>query len=151
VPNNIIREVGLMKKLSNPKAPNRNIVQLIKTTLVPSKFLIGVELELCDSNLKGFIHKGGMYDGKTVRHLMRDLLVGLKSFQDNEVIHRDLKPENLLLKGSNPVVLKIADFGLARWTRDHVGADESNQLVLPLSLSLSLFSTLGFLLLLLYN
>ena len=31
-----------------------------------------------------------------------------------KIAHRDLKPENIMLTGSNPPVVKIADFGLAR-------------------------------------
>lgn len=37
---------------------------------------------------------------------------------DRRIAHRDLKPENIMLTGSNPPVLKIADFGLAKLAAD---------------------------------
>lgn len=35
-------------------------------------------------------------------------------FRQHNVSHMDLKPSNLLIKGSNPPILKVADFGFAQ-------------------------------------
>lgn len=52
------------------------------------------------------------------RYFMRQLASGLRFLRSKQVIHRDLKPQNLLLAvnpSTRAIVLKIADFGFARF------------------------------------
>ena len=35
-------------------------------------------------------------------------------WREHNISHMDLKPSNLLIKGSNPPILKVADFGFAQ-------------------------------------
>ncbi|MFC1758720.1 protein kinase [Planctomycetota bacterium] len=51
--------------------------------------------------------------------LMQQALQGLAHAWASEIIHRDLKPANLLL--SETGMLKIADFGLAKWSNELTG------------------------------
>lgn len=48
-----------------------------------------------------------------IKCYMRQLLLGLSLLQANHVLHRDLKNSNLLI--NNRGILKIGDFGLARY------------------------------------
>lgn len=36
------------------------------------------------------------------------------SLRQHNISHMDLKPSNLLVKGTNPPILKVADFGFAQ-------------------------------------
>ncbi len=54
------------------------------------------------------------------KNLIHQLLSGVSYLHSHWILHRDLKPGNLLL--SNSGVLKIADFGMARYhSAPHVG------------------------------
>lgn len=51
-----------------------------------------------------------------VKRLLLQLTTGVSHLHTHHILHRDLKTSNLLL--NNRGVLKIADFGMARWVGD---------------------------------
>jgi len=55
------------------------------------------------------------------RHWMTQLRDGLMFLSQQKILHRDLKPQNLLLshKDESVAVLKLADFGFARFIHSH--------------------------------
>lgn len=53
------------------------------------------------------------YGSVDVKHLFRQLLIGVAHLHSRDLCHRDLKPENFLLTGEKPFSVKIADFGIA--------------------------------------
>jgi serine/threonine protein kinase len=55
------------------------------------------------------------------RHWMTQLRDGLMFLSQQKILHRDLKPQNLLLshKDEGLAVLKLADFGFARFINSH--------------------------------
>lgn len=53
------------------------------------------------------------YGQVDVKHLFRQLLIGVAHLHSRDLCHRDLKPENFLLTGERPFSVKIADFGIA--------------------------------------
>jgi serine/threonine protein kinase len=70
--------------------------------------------EYFNLDLKKFLDQnGGPLVPHMVKHMLRQLLLGLVHCHKRRIMHRDLKPSNLLIdsKGTH---LKIADFGLAR-------------------------------------
>ncbi|KAH0465463.1 hypothetical protein IEQ34_005566 [Dendrobium chrysotoxum] len=74
-------------------------------------------LEYCrGGDLSRYIQKQGKVPEATAKHFMQQLASGLYVLRENNLVHRDLKPQNLLLSSSNEnSVLKIADFGFARF------------------------------------
>src|SRR5262249_59632858 len=57
---------------------------------------------------------------------IRQAALGLQHAYESKLVHRDIKPGNLLLAsgGRELPVVKISDFGLARWRRS--ASDESS-------------------------
>ena len=54
------------------------------------------------------------YSERTVRKIMRNLLLGLKYIHSKGIMHRDLKPENLIIKNKSKIHdVVLIDFGLS--------------------------------------
>ncbi|XP_023633206.1 serine/threonine-protein kinase ATG1t isoform X2 [Capsella rubella] len=72
--------------------------------------------QYCDGGtLSSYIQRHGRVEEDVAKRFMKQIGAGLEIIHDNHIIHRDLKPENILLVGSgDELVLKIADFSLAR-------------------------------------
>ncbi|SCV69825.1 BQ2448_1219 [Microbotryum intermedium] len=84
---------------------------------------------LKDSELRHVLYphpKEGGLNETIVRCFLSQLVDALRFLRSKNVIHRDIKPQNLLLKPANAEdlamghppgipVLKVADFGFARW------------------------------------
>jgi serine/threonine protein kinase len=70
--------------------------------------------EYFNQDMKKYLDKNGApLTPPLVKHLMKQLLVGLLHCHERRIMHRDLKPSNLLIDQTGQF-LKIADFGLAR-------------------------------------
>jgi serine/threonine protein kinase len=54
---------------------------------------------------------GGLKYGLDIRDTFRQIVDGVKSCHDHDVVHLDLKPQNIWFKGKT---LKVGDFGFAR-------------------------------------
>ena len=63
-------------------------------------------------DLSGLLDSRYAFTVGQVKHIMRQLFVGLEHLHALGVIHRDIKTANILL--THDCVVKIADFGLAR-------------------------------------
>lgn len=62
------------------------------------------------------ISKKNKMNIEDVKHILKNLLQGLKYLADLKIMHRDLKPENMILKDKGELrstVLKLVDFGLS--------------------------------------
>ncbi|CAA7048256.1 unnamed protein product [Microthlaspi erraticum] len=102
-------ELDFLSSVDHP-----NIIRLLQV-FQDEDFLIMV-LEYCDGGtLSSYIQRHGRVEEDIARRFMKQIGAGLEIIHDNHIIHRDLKPENILLAGSgDELVLKIADFSLAR-------------------------------------
>lgn len=75
-------------------------------------------MEYCEAgDLSHYLHKQPVLKESEAQGLLQQLTSALKILWENNLIHRDLKPQNLLLQqdASGQLVLKIADFGFARY------------------------------------
>jgi serine/threonine-protein kinase ULK/ATG1 len=125
---NLELEVGIMRSLQHP-----HITQLLEVHHTDASLLLVLEYCNC-GDLHALIQREPrpLPEGLAL-HFVQQLAEGLRYVRMRGVIHRDLKPQNLLLASppaaprsfdaSNPapfyrsLVLKIADFGFARWVQ----------------------------------
>jgi serine/threonine protein kinase len=120
VPATAIREITLLQELSS----HPNIVKLLQ--VVCRKHRVYLVFELMTEDLRSYLsrarkalppnHAGTVLPVPMVKQLTRQILDALWSCHHNRILHRDLKPGNLLLQdaGNGQLVIKLADFGLAR-------------------------------------
>ncbi|KAK2166756.1 hypothetical protein NP493_1303g00033 [Ridgeia piscesae] len=110
-----LAEIGTLLNLNHT-----NVIRMKEVFETESQLHIVLEL-VTGGELFERIVTIGSYTEKDAAFCVRHILEGLKYLHDNDIVHRDLKPENLLYKDeSENSVLKIADFGLATISNNHV-------------------------------
>lgn len=79
-------------------------------------------MELLGDDLKRAIKKrkkeNREWSADEVWTVLRGLVDALAKAQQDGISHRDIKLENLLCSPSNPVLIKLGDFGCAKWSAD---------------------------------
>jgi serine/threonine protein kinase len=114
----LANEVALMKSLDHP-----NIVKLYGVDRVGNRTALVMEYCVGDLNRYRRSH-GGTLSEERIRGFVGQIGEGLKYLHCHEIVHRDLKPHNILLAGTpDRPILKIADFGFARFLRSSDLAD----------------------------
>ena len=99
-------EVQILQKLSHPQ-----VVKLISAQRTP--YALDLIFEHCDSDLRAVMRQEKKTQPNEV--IPAQLVSGVVYVHAQGVIHRDLKPANVLVKKvPHGMVLKIADFGMAR-------------------------------------
>jgi eukaryotic-like serine/threonine-protein kinase len=70
-------------------------------------------------NLERLVQRHGPLPEARIIHILRQACGALAEAHSRGLVHRDLKPSNLLLchRGGVPDLVKVLDFGLARWFR----------------------------------
>jgi calcium-dependent protein kinase len=102
-------EVEILKKLVHP-----NIMQIFEFYEDKKNFYIITELceggELFDQ----IVEKGSFTENEAA-WVMKQLLSAINYIHTNNIVHRDLKPENILLDTKKNNIIKIIDWGTARF------------------------------------
>ena len=99
---------------------NANIVQIYEVGCVDMLHYIAQEY-VQGQNLRDYIARHGPCDLSHALSIMRQVAAALAIAGEHGVVHRDIKPENIMLTARGEV--KVADFGLARVTREGVEND----------------------------
>lgn len=116
-----VREIKLLRSLSH-----KNIVKLMEVMVEMNEcFMV---FEYLSHDLTGLInHPNYTLDPAQKKHLALQLFDGLDYLHTRGVLHRDIKAANILV--SNEGVLKLADFGLARFYAKHHQLDYTNRVI----------------------
>jgi len=116
-----VREIKLLRSLSH-----KNIVEL-KEVMVESNECFMV-FEYLSHDLTGILnHPHYTLDPAHKKHLAQQLFEGLDYLHTRGVLHRDIKAANILV--SSEGILKLADFGLARFYAKHHQLDYTNRVI----------------------
>ncbi len=98
---------------------NINIVKIFDIKIEEEEDELWIVMEFCTG---GDLNKYSLsnYDElqKVKVNLMKQMASGLAYLHDRRIAHRDIKPENILLQqlpGSDFLVVKLTDFGLAKF------------------------------------
>ena len=134
------------KKIQNdPKQINfiNNEILISTTTLSDEKYLVktldlteieGEKYMICEycngGDLYNYLHNynkkfNHFFDEQTVKNILTQILKGLQSLHQNNIIHHDIKPANILLSfesdndrdnfNLSKCTVKISDFGLSNY------------------------------------
>ncbi|KAH8369733.1 hypothetical protein KR093_000740 [Drosophila rubida] len=69
-----------------------------------------MQMELCRESLEQYLYRCRQIPEERIWHILLDLLRGLKSLHDRNLIHLDIKLDNVLIDDDD--ICKLADFGL---------------------------------------
>ncbi|KAH8270495.1 hypothetical protein KR018_010817 [Drosophila ironensis] len=87
-----------------------------------------MQMELCRESLEQYLLRCRRVPEERIWHILLDLLRGLKSLHDRNLIHLDIKLDNVLI-GEDDETCKLADFGLVidvdRANRHHATEGDS--------------------------
>ena len=104
----VLKEIGVMKKLSHP-----NCVQLYEVLDDKDKDCMYLVMEfVAGGDLNYPIKRGERVAEATLRGWMRDSVLGLEHLHHHAILHRDIKPENILWDEARQCA-KLADFGVS--------------------------------------
>jgi CTD kinase subunit alpha len=116
-----MREIKLLQSLRHD-----NIVALEEVMVERNDcFMV---FEYLSHDLTGLLnHPSFKLDAAQKKHLAKQLFEGLDYLHTRGVLHRDIKAANILV--SSDGVLKLADFGLARFYAKHHHVDYTNRVI----------------------
>ncbi|KAM4056242.1 kinase [Hirsutella rhossiliensis] len=116
-----VREIKLLQSLRHTNIVNLEEVMVEKNDC----FMV---FEYLSHDLTGLLnHPSFKLDPAQRKHLAKQLFEGLDYLHTRGVLHRDIKAANILV--SNEGVLKLADFGLARFYAKRHQLDYTNRVI----------------------
>ncbi|KAJ3524131.1 hypothetical protein NM208_g12175 [Fusarium decemcellulare] len=116
-----VREIKLLQSLRHVNIVNLQEVMVEKNDC----FMV---FEYLSHDLTGLLnHPTFKLDAAQKKHLAKQMFEGLDYLHTRGVLHRDIKAANILV--SNEGILKIADFGLARFYAKRHQLDYTNRVI----------------------
>ncbi|KAK7409578.1 serine/threonine protein kinase, CMGC, CDC2/CDK subfamily [Neonectria punicea] len=116
-----VREIKLLQSLRHINIVNLQEVMVEKNDC----FMV---FEYMSHDLTGLLnHPSFTLDAAQKKHLAKQLFEGLDYLHTRGVLHRDIKAANILV--SNDGILKLADFGLARFYAKRHQLDYTNRVI----------------------
>ncbi|XP_033747712.1 serine/threonine-protein kinase unc-51-like isoform X2 [Pecten maximus] len=125
--NLLSKEIKILKELSD--LHHDNVVALLDCKETTNH--VYLVMEYCNGgDLADFLQAKGTLSENTISQFLRQIAAAMRALHGKGIVHRDLKPQNILLQNppgkTNPspceMILKIADFGFARFLHDGVMA-----------------------------
>lgn len=99
------REANAASKLNHP-----NVVQVFDVGESEGRHYIVME-HVRGRTLKQLIQLRGALHKEEAVNIMKQIVAGVMSAHENNIIHRDIKPQNIMVKDDGTI--KITDFGIA--------------------------------------
>ncbi|CAF1046448.1 unnamed protein product [Rotaria sordida] len=120
------KEIKILKELT--KLKHENLVALLDCK--ESQNNVYLVMEFCNGgDLADYLQSRQTLSEDTIAIFFRQIAAAIRACHEHSVVHRDLKPQNILLSHPDKndqrvqdVILKIADFGFARFLSDGVMA-----------------------------
>ncbi|KAK3591533.1 hypothetical protein CHS0354_031645 [Potamilus streckersoni] len=119
-PNYISKEIKILKELNH-----ENVVTLLEYKETTDH--VHLIIEFCNGgDFADYLQAKGTLSEDTIRFFLNQIVAAMGAIHAKGIIHRDLKPHNILMcfppGTKNPpvtqIILKIADFGFARFLPD---------------------------------
>ncbi|KAM0866795.1 hypothetical protein ACQ4PT_042415 [Festuca glaucescens] len=106
----LLSEVDILRSIRHP-----NVIALHDSIRDGKR--IYLILEYCrGGDLYSYLLRHKRVPETVAKHFIRQLACGLQMLREKNVVHRDLKPQNILLVANSATsILKIADFGFAKF------------------------------------
>lgn len=119
----LTKEIKILKELT--ELHHGNVVALFDCKETPTS--VSLVMEYCNGgDLADYLTAKGTLSEDTIRIFLVQLAGAMKALYNKGIVHRDLKPQNILLAynggrtlpSPSKIILKIADFGFARFLQD---------------------------------
>lgn len=116
-----VREIKLLQSLKHTNIVNLQEVMVERNDC----FMV---FEYLSHDLTGLLnHPSFKLDAAQKKHMAKQMFDGLDYLHKRGVLHRDIKAANILV--SSDGILKLADFGLARFYAKHHQLDYTNRVI----------------------
>lgn len=115
-----LREGKSMSRISH-----KNVACVFRLGVKPVPYLVMEYLE--GDTVRSLLQKQELLPRDLVLDLISQACEGLSAVHENHILHRDIKPDNIVMvpvDGSDRPVVKILDFGLARFSSSEAGKSQ---------------------------
>ncbi|KAI0982084.1 hypothetical protein GJ496_004189 [Pomphorhynchus laevis] len=115
LPHNVIREIGLLRYLSNQRDSNRYLIKLLDVCVGQSTATydqVYLVIDYYPNDLFNYIQRQNRNTMKNLKIAFK-ISRALEYLHSKRIAHRDLKPQNILLDSEGSQV-RLCDFGMSR-------------------------------------